>query len=175
MKPLFTIALLAALALAPQVRAADAPAAPAPAAAPAAPAPASPALKITDAYFYMPPTGTDTVALYMTVTNDGTTDDKLLKASVIGTSGSEIDDVKTDKKGVQTMVKLDAAPVPAKKTVKLEPDRLHIMLTGMKGVIQAGMKLPMLVTFDKAGAVMSTVEIKAAPEEKPKKDEKAKK
>ena len=63
--------------------------------------------------------------------------------------------------GVMHMRPVQKLDLPAKKTVKLAPGGLHVMLTDIKRPLKAGDKLPLTLTIEGAGGARSTVKVDA--------------
>ncbi len=107
-----------------------------------------------------------TSAAYATIASkDG---DSLTKASVPADiagmvtlhetteSMSSGDGMETDDAAMDSMKGMKAVPsikVPAGGSVELKPGGYHIMLEQLKGPITAGQKIPLTLTFAKAGTV----------------------
>lgn len=62
--------------------------------------------------------------------------------------------------GMMTMHKVDKIPVAADSTVELKPGGLHVMLFGLKKDLTVGEKLPVTLTFEKAGEKKVTAEVR---------------
>lgn len=89
---------------------------------------------------------------YLTVTNNGTTDDKLI--------GVKADFPKVmlhtteEKDGIARMMHVDAIDVPAGGSVALEPGGLHVMFMGLGGDgFDVGEKIPATLIFENAGEI----------------------
>jgi len=98
-------------------------------------------------------------AAYMTITNNGETDDTLLAAAADVSSAVELHTMSmTD--GVMRMRQLEGGvPLPAGETVKLEPGGLHVMFIGLKQTLTAGESVPVTLTFEQAGTLEIEVNI----------------
>lgn len=103
-----------------------------------------------------------TAAAFMTVTNGGSADDRLLSASTDVAQVVEIHEMK-DVNGVMKMSPLpDGLPIPAGAAVELKPGGYHVMLFGLKHDLLAGEHYPLKVTFEQAGEVTLEVPIFAS-------------
>lgn len=104
-------------------------------------------------------------AVYLTISSqDG---DTLTQASVpksiagmaelhetTGSMGSDGGSMSTtEMDSMKGMKQVDSIPIPAGKTVKLEPGGYHIMLMELVKPITAGEKVPVTLTFAKAGTL----------------------
>jgi copper(I)-binding protein len=98
---------------------------------------------------------------FLTITNTGTTDDRLLSAS---SSAAEQVQVHTAGlvNGVMRMRELkDGLAIPAGATVTLAPGGYHIMLIGLKGPLVRGAMIPAELRFAKAGRVKISFKVEA--------------
>ena len=103
-----------------------------------------------------------TAAAFMTITNGGSADDRLVSAKTDVTQMVEIHEMK-DKNGVMEMSPLpDGLPIPAGTTVELKPGGYHVMLFGLKHDLVAGEQYQLTVTFEHAGDVTLDVPIFAS-------------
>ena len=104
----------------------------------------------------------DVAAGFMTITNTGTQDDRLVKASSDISSSVQIHDMKM----VGDVMKMEELPdgivIPAGGSVKLKPKSLHIMFMGLKRQVIEGEEFSGTLTFEKAGTVNIDYEV-AAP------------
>ena len=112
-------------------------------------------LKIDDAWARTGQPG-QVSAAYMEIENKGAAD-KLIAANCDCAKATELHDVKmTD--GAMKMVQVPSMAIPAKGELTLKPGSYHIMLIDLKRPLVAGEKLPIKLSFEKAGEV--TVEAK---------------
>ncbi|MCR5885148.1 copper chaperone PCu(A)C [Rhizobacter sp. J219] len=95
---------------------------------------------------------------YLSVSNAGTTGDKLVSASADVSKSVELHEMKMDG-DVMRMREVTAVEVPAGKAVELKPGGLHIMLMGLKAPLKQGDKFPLKLKFEKAGEVTVTVNV----------------
>jgi copper(I)-binding protein len=133
-------------------------------------------------------TAKDTSAIYMVITG-GDEDDALVKASVpadvagtveihetvaadeststmmegdmestttamAGEMGDDMGD------GMMTMQPVESIPVPAGEKVELKPGGYHVMLLDVKKVLAVGDTIDVTLTFEKAGEVTTTAEVR---------------
>lgn len=108
------------------------------------------------------PMAADVAAGFMTITNTGTEDDRLVKATSDISATAQIHDMKM----VGDVMKMEELPdgivIPAGGSVKLKPKSLHIMFMGLKQQVLAGEEFSGTLTFEKAGTVKVDYEV-AAP------------
>lgn len=95
---------------------------------------------------------------YLSVSNAGTTGDKLVSASADVAKSVELHEMKMEG-DVMRMREVSAVEVPAGKAVELKPGGLHIMLMGLKAPLKQGDKFPLKLKFEKAGEVTVTVNV----------------
>lgn len=96
---------------------------------------------------------------YLSVTNIGDTDDRLIEARA-AFPRVEFHSSK-DADGLVSMVRLDGIDLPAGETVTLKPGGMHVMFMGLEGhPFHVGNEIPVTLVFEKAGKleVIMTVE-----------------
>lgn len=99
------------------------------------------------------PKGASVAGAYMTITNKGTTADRLLGGSSPAAARFELH-VMTEDQGVMRMRPLkDGLEIKPGATVVLKPDGIHIMLVGLKAQLQRGQQLKATLSFEHAGKV----------------------
>jgi len=126
-------------------------------------------------------------AVYFVITNDGTTGDELVGASVESdvaakaeihetveaTSDSMDGDMPGSTEGsmsgstmggtgMMTMQPVDSVAVPAGGTVEFAPGGYHVMLIDLATPLEVGTSFPLTLTFAKAGTVTLTAEVRAS-------------
>lgn len=89
---------------------------------------------------------------HMRITNEGTTDDKLIGVEVDFARG-ELHGVEFDDNGVARMFGLENIDIPAGETVVLERGGLHVMFMGLERAPQESEMLPATLIFEQAGRV----------------------
>jgi copper(I)-binding protein len=122
------------------------------------PSVAAPKVAVTDAWTTP---GSGYAAVYVTITNDGDAD-RLVKVSAAGVGsvllmGADGDVAHTSAAGA-VAVDLD---VPH-GTTTLQPGTQHLMLTDLAAPLEPGDTVPLHLTFESAGAVSTTVEVRAS-------------
>lgn len=98
---------------------------------------------------------------YLKLANQGAAADRLLSASSPAAAAVEMHSMAMEG-DVMKMRQVDAIELPAGATVELKPGGYHLMLTGLKGPLKAGDKLPLTLKFAKAGEVVVTVNVENA-------------
>ena len=118
----------------------------------------SPAITVSDARIPQPagPNG----AAYMTLTNEGDGDDRLVAVDTAAADSAELHESALDG-GVMSMRPVDGIPVPAGGRVLLEPGGFHVMLLNARPDLAVGDTVTLTLTFDGSGE--QTVEAEVIP------------
>jgi len=98
---------------------------------------------------------------YLTIINNGAHDDRLVAASSPVAEKAEPHST-TDDNGVMRMRPFPAIEVKAGSRVELKPGGIHLMLMGLRAPLKQGQSFPLMLTFEKAGAIETTVTVEAA-------------
>jgi hypothetical protein len=116
-------------------------------------------IKVDQVWARATPGNAKSGAIYLTVTNTGTTPDTL--EGVVSTPAAEHADLHEMKMSgnVMEMRPVKSLTIDPGKTVVLEPSGYHIMLTGLKGPLKEGQTVPLTLTFDHAGPQQVTASI----------------
>jgi copper(I)-binding protein len=110
-------------------------------------------LELTDLWTRATPPRAAVGGGYVTIVNHGTAPDRLVAASSPQAAVGEVHEMKVED-GVMTMRPLaDGLPIPPGETVTLGPGGYHIMFMELREPFTAGGKVPVTLTFEKAGAV----------------------
>ena len=118
------------------------------------------ALTISDPWSRQSPMAGNVAAGFMTITNVGTEDDRLVKASATISPNVQLHDMKMDG-DVMRMVELpEGIVIPAGGTVVLKPRSLHVMFLDMPAQPREGETFTGTLVFEKAGTVEITFEVK---------------
>ncbi len=97
---------------------------------------------------------------YLTIVNKGSAADKLVAASSPASERVEIHEMKMEG-GVMKMQEVAGGlAVDAGKSVALAPGGYHLMLMGLKAPLKEGDKVPVTLTFEKAGKVDATLDVR---------------
>lgn len=111
------------------------------------------ALTLTDLWTRATPPKAPTGGGYFTVENSGPEADRLVSATSPIAGRVEIH-VMTTKDGTMTMRPAEGGvEIPAGGTVALAPGGLHIMFMDLKESFVEGGKVPVTLTFEKAGSI----------------------
>lgn len=96
------------------------------------------------------PDGAPPIAVYFTVRNVGPQADTLLGVEITGGTATLHQQTGTGD-GIQTMVPLAFAVVPAGETIRFFPGGRHVMIEGLTRPLEVGEVLPMTMVFRRAG------------------------
>jgi copper(I)-binding protein len=100
--------------------------------------------------------------VYFSISNKGTTPDRLLSVSSDAANAVELHETR-NVKGVVEMRPVSSVDCPAGVTVKSEPGGLHVMLVGLVRPLVAGTKFTLKLQFSNAGALTLQVPVEAHP------------
>lgn len=90
---------------------------------------------------------------FLTITNKGTTTDRLIAARSNTSDKAEIHEMKMDG-NVMRMRELEKGlEIPPGATVTLKPGGFHIMFMELKSPLAKGAKVPVTLVFEKAGSI----------------------
>lgn len=121
----------------------------------------SQSLSITGAWSRETAAGQVVAGGFMTLTNRGRNEDRLISATSPIAKEVQIHTMAMDG-GVMRMRQLTTGiPVPAGATVELRPGGLHIMFMGLKQQLRQGQRFPVTLQFERAGRI--TVQVAVQP------------
>lgn len=89
-------------------------------------------------------------AAYMVIQNNGSTPDRLVRASSDAALSTELH-LSEVKDGVMSMRPVEGVDIPARGKAELKPGSYHIMLVGITRDLTAGEKLKLTLEFENAG------------------------
>ena len=118
-------------------------------------------IRITEPWARATPGRAANGAAYLTITNTGTTTDRLVAASTPAAQKAEVHEMLMDK-GVMQMRAAGELAIEPGKSLVLKPGGYHLMLMGLKQPLKAGDNLALTLTFEKAGAQQVIAKIGAA-------------
>jgi copper(I)-binding protein len=106
------------------------------------------------------PPAARTGAGYFTLTNTGTTEDRLV--AVTGEVAQRIEVHATSlTDGVARMRAVESIAIPPGETVQLAPGGMHLMLMGLRHPLVEGERVPIVLSFEKAGEVAVELAVEA--------------
>lgn len=94
-----------------------------------------------------------TAAAYLALTNEGGEADRLVGAASPIASRAEFHTTEMEGNVMRMRHLPDGVPVPAGETVELKPGGLHIMLIDLSSPVEEGKRVPLTLTFEKAGSI----------------------
>lgn len=103
----------------------------------------------------------DRGAAYMIIKNTGTADDALVAASSTLASATEVHESAMSGDTV-TMRQVDRVAIPAGGSTELKPGGFHIMFIGLNEPLTAGSTITFDLTFEKAGTITVTAEVRSS-------------
>lgn len=101
-------------------------------------------------------------AAYMTITNETGQADALVGVATTAAANPEIHETTEDASGMMGMHPVERLNIPAGSTVTLEPGGFHVMLINLTSELAAGSTIELTLTFEKAGEVKVTAEVRAS-------------
>ena len=101
----------------------------------------------------------NTGAAFMTITNTGGVDDKLISAATANAKKTEVHETKMEDGIMKMRMLMGGLTIPAKDKVELKPMGLHVMMMGVTEKLVEGEMLLLTLTFEKAGSVNVAVPI----------------
>ena len=118
-------------------------------------------LVLNDAWARATPGGAKVGGGYLIVENKGATSDKLIGGSSPVAGKVEVHEMAMHN-GVMTMRTMkDGLSIPAGQSVTLAPGGYHIMLMDLKSPLKRGDKVPVTLTFEKAGDIKVVFEVQS--------------
>lgn len=98
---------------------------------------------------------------FLTITNKGTTADRLVSARSTASDRVEVHEMRMDG-NVMRMRELEKGlEIPAGATVMLKPGGYHIMFMGLKAPFAKDAKVPVTLVFEKAGSLDIVLDVEA--------------
>ena len=105
------------------------------------------------------PGGAKTAAIYMTITNTGTTPDTLDGTASTPAAAHALLHQEKMANGVMEMRPVKSLTIEPGKTVVLQPGGYHLMLTGLTAPLKEGQTVPLTLTFAHAGQEQVTASV----------------
>ncbi len=116
-------------------------------------------VEVHEAYAFAPATP-EAAAVYFTVVNRGSRADTLVAARVDGAAGAMLHRT-VEEGGTAHMEHVVALPLAPGDSAALAPGRMHLMLTGLARLPQAGDTLSLTLRFARAGERAVRVPVRA--------------
>jgi copper(I)-binding protein len=110
------------------------------------------------------PKGASVGAGYMTITNAGTTTERLIGGTSDGSSRFEVHEMSMDG-GVMKMREMTKGiEIKPGQTVEFKPGGYHVMFVGLNKQLESGQQIKAMLNFEKAGKVEVGFHIRAMGE-----------
>lgn len=106
--------------------------------------------------------GAKTAAGYLTFTNSGAEERRLLKIVSPVSDDVSLHRTSIDEKGMTRMWPMAVLAVQPGETLRLEPGGIHVMFGALKTALVAGQKVPLTIKFD-GGEPEFTVQLEVVP------------
>jgi copper(I)-binding protein len=106
------------------------------------------------------PPGAKTGGAFFVVENTGKTSDKLIRVASPAAGATELHEMAMDG-GVMKMRAITSMDVPAGGKLELKPGGYHVMMFDLKQPLKPGDKVPLTLTFEKAGSILVSVDVEA--------------
>lgn len=90
---------------------------------------------------------------FMSITNTGTEDDRLISAASAAAARVEFHEMAMEGDVMKMRPMSDGIVIPAGETVSLEPGGVHVMFMGLSAPFIEGETVTVTLTFEKAGSV----------------------
>jgi periplasmic copper chaperone A len=123
--------------------------------------PAGGPLTVKDVWVRAAPAGSQT-AVYFTIVNGKVAPDALVGVSTPAAAGAGLHETMTDSSGMTGMQPVGQIDIPGGGTVALKPGGYHVMLTGLVNELKVGDTIPLTLTFEQAGVVPITAEVRSS-------------
>jgi copper(I)-binding protein len=92
--------------------------------------------------------GSKTTAAYLTLTNTGTEQRRLMKITSTVSDDVSVHRTSVTAQGNMRMWPMAVVAVEPGQTLKLEPGGIHVMINALKAPLVAGQKVPLTMKFD---------------------------
>jgi periplasmic copper chaperone A len=105
---------------------------------------------------------------FLTVTNTGTTPDRLISVKSAAAETVQVHEMKMEGNVMRMREISGGLGIAPGATVTLAPGGLHIMMMGLKAPLKQGDKVPVTLIFEKAGSIdveLAVVALGASPKE----------
>lgn len=98
--------------------------------------------------------------MFMILKNNGSADDKLIKAESDVAKMVQIHLTEIDANGVSSMHEVDGVDIPAGGSAELKPGSYHVMLIGLKQELKEGDLVTVTLTFQNGGQIVVEAPVK---------------
>ena len=115
-------------------------------------------IAIEHAWARASPKGAVTGATYVTIVNNGSSEDRLLSVSSPAAERIQFHS-ETNDNGIAKMVQLPTIDVPAGGSFTFKPGGTNMMMTGLKQQLREGETVELFLKFERAGVVEAMAHI----------------
>src|SRR6478735_1083293 len=98
---------------------------------------------------------------FLTVTNTGTTADRLVSATSPAAGQVQVHDMKMDGTIMRMRELENGLEIPPGATVALAPGGVHLMMMGLKAPLKEATRVPVTLVFEKAGKIDVELQVMA--------------
>jgi len=98
---------------------------------------------------------------FLTITNTGSTPDRLLSARSTVSEMTQVHEMKMDGNVMRMREVEKGLEIPPGGTVTLAPGGFHLMFMGLKGPFKQGTQVPVTLVFEKAGSIDVELDVNA--------------
>jgi len=124
-------------------------------------------ISVDGAFSRATPGGAKVGVGYLTIANTGSTADRLVAASSPAAGKVEIHEMTMDGGVMKMRALANGLPIEPGKTAALAPGGNHLMLLDLKAPLKAGDKVPVTLTFEKAGKIDVTLDVRGIGAQQP--------
>ncbi len=117
-------------------------------------------LQVSDAWVRLPPPGSQMVAVYLTITNRGSTLAQLIGVQVDGAMSSDLHETSVDQAGVSSMRIISSLEIQPGESKSLSPGGLHVMVVGLNRHLREGDQLSVSLNFKDRPALQASAVVK---------------
>jgi copper(I)-binding protein len=118
----------------------------------------STSIAVEHAWARATPNGAKTGAVYMTLLNKGSADDRLLGASTPVAKKVQFHSGKVEN-GMMKMQQLSSIPIRPGMAIALKPGATHAMLIGLRRALKQSQVFPLTLEFERAGEISVIVSV----------------
>ena len=117
-------------------------------------------LRIDHPFTRATPPGAKVAGAFMTIANQGKDADRLIKVASPAADLVQIHEMAVVG-GIMKMRAVQGVDLKPGATTELRPGGFHVMLEGLKQPLRQGDKIPLTLTFEKAGSIEVNVDVEA--------------
>ena len=100
----------------------------------------------------------------MTITNNGTTTERLIGGASEGSSRFEVHEMSMDGSVMKMRAMTNGIEIKPGQTIEFKPGGYHVMFVGLNKQLEAGQQIKATLTFEKAGKIEVGFHVRAMGE-----------